>query len=126
MTGVQTCALPILITRKAYGGAYDVMSSKHLRGDVNYAWPTAEIAVMGPKGAVEIIFREDRDDPEKMAARTEEYRDKFANPFIAGHRGFIDDVITPHNTRRRVARALAMLRDKTLDNPPKKHANIPL
>ena len=115
-----------VITRKAYGGAYDVMSSKHLRGDVNYAWPTAEIAVMGPKGAVEIIFREDRDDPEKMAARTEEYRDKFANPFIAGHRGFIDDVITPHNTRRRVARALAMLRDKTLDNPPKKHANIPL
>ena len=115
-----------VITRKAYGGAYDVMSSKHLRGDVNYAWPTAEIAVMGPKGAVEIIFREDRGDPEKIEARTEEYRTKFANPFIAGHRGFIDDVIMPHNTRFRLARALSMLRDKQLENPWKKHANIPL
>ena len=115
-----------VITRKAYGGAYDVMASKHLRGDVNYAWPTAEIAVMGPKGAVEIIFREDRGDPEKIEARTEEYREKFANPFIAGHRGFIDDVIMPHNTRFRVARSLAMLRDKQLENPWKKHANIPL
>ena len=115
-----------VITRKAYGGAYDVMASKHLRGDVNFAWPQAEIAVMGPKGAVEIIFRGDRDDPEKIETRTEEYRQKFANPFIAGHRGYIDDVIMPHNTRRRIARALRMLRDKQLDNPWKKHGNIPL
>ncbi|MCI0431240.1 MAG: acyl-CoA carboxylase subunit beta [Rhodospirillales bacterium] len=115
-----------VITRKAYGGAYDVMSSKHLRGDVNYAWPSAEIAVMGPKGAVEIIFRGDIGDPAKIEARTEEYREKFANPFVAGHRGFIDDVIMPHSTRRRIARALAMLRDKALENPWKKHDNIPL
>ncbi|MBT5267544.1 MAG: acyl-CoA carboxylase subunit beta [Rhodospirillaceae bacterium] len=115
-----------LITRKAYGGAYDVMSSKHLRGDVNYAWPTAEIAVMGPKGAVEIIFRGDLGDAEKIEARTEEYRQKFANPFVAGARGYIDDVIMPHNTRRRLCRALAMLRDKELANPWKKHDNIPL
>jgi propionyl-CoA carboxylase beta chain len=115
-----------VITRKAYGGAYDVMSSKHLRGDVNYAWPTAEIAVMGPKGAVEIIFRAESDDPARIEARTEEYRRKFANPFVAGHRGFIDDVIMPHSTRRRVARSLAMLRDKKLENPWKKHDNIPL
>jgi propionyl-CoA carboxylase beta chain len=115
-----------VITRKAYGGAYDVMSSKHLRGDVNYAWPTAEIAVMGPKGAVEIIFRSDLGDPAKIAERTEEYREKFANPFVAASRGFIDDVIMPHGTRRRVARALAMLRGKELGNPWKKHDNIPL
>ncbi|HUI19278.1 MAG TPA: acyl-CoA carboxylase subunit beta [Alphaproteobacteria bacterium] len=115
-----------VITRKAYGGAYDVMSSKHLRGDFNYAWPTAEIAVMGPKGAVEIIFRQDSGDAEKIARRTEEYREKFANPFVAGHRGFIDDVISPHSTRRRVCRALAMLREKRLENPWKKHDNIPL
>ncbi|MEE8532976.1 MAG: carboxyl transferase domain-containing protein, partial [Alphaproteobacteria bacterium] len=115
-----------VITRKAYGGAYDVMSSKHLRGDVNYAWPSAEIAVMGPKGAVEIIFRGDLGDTAKIDARAEEYRTKFANPFIAGHRGFIDDVIMPHNTRFRICRALSMLRDKKLDNPWKKHANIPL
>ena len=115
-----------VITRKAYGGAYDVMSSKHLRGDLNYAWPTAEIAVMGPKGAVEIIFREDIGDAEKIAKRTEEYREKFANPFIAGHRGYIDDIIMPHSTRRRICRALAMLRDKKLENPWKKHDNIPL
>jgi propionyl-CoA carboxylase beta chain len=115
-----------VITRKAYGGAYDVMASKHLRGDVNYAWPTAEIAVMGPKGAVEIIFRADIGDPKKIEARTEEYRQKFANPFVAASRGFLDDVIMPHSTRRRVARALAMLRDKKLENPWKKHANIPL
>ena len=115
-----------VITRKAYGGAYDVMSSKHLRGDVNYAWPTAEIAVMGPKGAVEIIFRGDIGDSDKIDKRTEEYREKFANPFVAGARGYIDDVIMPHNTRRRVCRALAMLRDKHLDNPWKKHDNIPL
>ncbi|MEX2009888.1 MAG: acyl-CoA carboxylase subunit beta [Dongiaceae bacterium] len=115
-----------VITRKAYGGAYDVMSSKHIRGDVNYAWPSAEIAVMGPKGAVEIIFRGDIGDKDKIAARTEEYRTKFANPFVAGHRGFIDDVIMPRETRRRVARAFAMLRDKRLENPWRKHDNIPL
>ncbi len=115
-----------VITRKAYGGAYDVMSSKHLRGDVNYAWPTAEIAVMGPKGAVEIIFRADSGDAGKIAARTEEYRQKFANPFVAGARGFIDDVIMPRDTRRRLCQALAMLRGKRLENPWKKHDNIPL
>ncbi len=115
-----------VITRKAYGGAYDVMSSKHLRGDVNYAWPTAEIAVMGPKGAVEIIFREELDDPAAIEARTEAYREKFANPYVAAQRGFIDDVIRPHNTRFRVARAFETLRNKTLENPWKKHGNIPL
>jgi len=115
-----------VITRKAYGGAYDVMASKHLRGDVNYAWPTAEIAVMGPKGAVEIIFRADIGDKDKIEARTEEYRAKFANPFVAGALGFIDDVIMPHNTRKRVCRSLAMLKDKELENPWKKHGNIPL
>ena len=115
-----------VITRKAYGGAYDVMSSKHLRGDVNYAWPTAEIAVMGPKGAVEIIFRGDIGDAGKIEARTEEYRQKFANPFVAASRGYIDDIIKPRNTRRRICRALAMLRDKQLENPWKKHDNIPL
>ena len=115
-----------VITRTAYGGAYDVMSSKHLRGDVNFAWPSAEIAVMGPKGAVEIIFRKDIGDAEKIAARTEEYRQKFANPFIAGKRGFIDDVIMPHETRKRVCRSLAMLREKKLENPWRKHGNIPL
>ena len=115
-----------LITRKAYGGAYDVMSSKHLRGDINFAWPTAEIAVMGPKGAVEIIFRAELDDKAKIEARTEEYRTKFANPFVAGHRGFIDDVIMPRGTRQRICRALAMLREKRLENPWKKHDNIPL
>ena len=122
------CTVPkvTVITRKAYGGAYDVMSSKHLRGDVNYAWPTAEIAVMGPKGAVEIIFRSELGDAEKIEARTEEYRTKFANPFVAGHRGYIDDVIMPHNTRRRVSRALALLKNKQLQNPWKKHDNIPL
>ncbi len=122
------CTVPkvTVITRKAYGGAYDVMSSKHLRGDVNLAWPTAEIAVMGPKGAVEIIFRKDIGDPDKIAARTEEYRQKFANPFVAGSRGFIDDVIMPHATRKRICRSLSMLRDKELDNPWRKHGNIPL
>lgn len=115
-----------VITRKAYGGAYDVMSSKHLRGDVNYAWPSAEIAVMGPKGAVEIIFRQDLGDTEKIEARTEEYRERFANPFIAGNRGFIDDVIMPHNTRARISRSLRMLADKELENPWKKHGNMPL
>jgi len=122
------CTVPkvTVITRKAYGGAYDVMSSKHLRGDVNFAWPTAEIAVMGPKGAVEIIFRTDIGDPQKIAERTEEYRQKFANPFVAGHRGFIDDVIRPHATRQRICRSLAMLRDKKQENPWRKHGNIPL
>jgi propionyl-CoA carboxylase beta subunit len=115
-----------VITRKAYGGAYDVMSSKHLRGDVNYAWPQAEIAVMGPKGAVEIIFRADLGDPAKIEARTEEYRARFANPFVAAARGFIDDVIMPHDTRRRVCTALRWLRTKRLENPWKKHGNIPL
>ncbi len=115
-----------VITRKAYGGAYDVMSSKHLRGDVNLAWPTAEIAVMGPKGAVEIIFRQDSGDEDKIAARTEEYRKRFANPFVAGHRGFIDDVIMPHNTRARLCRSLRMLSNKQLENPWKKHGNMPL
>ena len=124
--GEATVPKVTVITRKAYGGAYVVMSSKHLRGDVNYAWPTAEIAVMGPKGAVEIIFRADSDDEAKIAERAETYREKFANPFVAGHRGFIDDVIMPRDTRRRIARSLAMLRDKKLENPWKKHDNIPL
>jgi len=115
-----------VITRKAYGGAYDVMASKHLRGDVNFAWPAAEIAVMGAKGAVEIIFRSELGDPARIEELTEEYREKFANPFVASQRGYIDDVIMPHNTRRRVARALAMLRNKQLENPWKKHGNIPL
>ncbi len=115
-----------LITRKAYGGAYDVMSSKHLRGDVNFAWPTAEIAVMGPKGAVEIIFRQDAGDADKIAARTEEYRQKFANPFVAAKRGYIDDVIMPRHTRQRICRSLTLLRDKKLENPWRKHDNIPL
>jgi len=115
-----------VITRKAYGGAYDVMASKHLRGDVNLAWPSAEIAVMGPKGAVEIIFRKDIGDEEKIAERTEEYRQKFANPFIAASRGYIDDVISPHETRKRVCRSLEMLRNKKLENPWRKHDNIPL
>ncbi len=115
-----------VIVRKAYGGAYDVMSSKHLRGDVNYAWPTAEIAVMGPKGAVEIIFRDEIGDKKKIEKRTKDYKDRFASPFAAAHRGYIDDVIMPHNTRRRLCRALAMLRDKEQENPWKKHPNIPL
>ncbi|KAA0577156.1 acyl-CoA carboxylase subunit beta [Azospirillum sp. Sh1] len=115
-----------VITRKAYGGAYDVMSSKHLRGDVNYAWPSAEIAVMGAKGAVEIIFRGDIGDAEKIEARTEEYKQKFANPFVAASRGYIDDVIMPHGTRRRITKALSMLKNKQLQNPWRKHDNIPL
>ena len=122
------CTVPkvTVITRKAYGGAYDVMASKHLRGDVNLAWPSAEIAVMGPKGAVEIIFREEKNDPAKLARREAEYKEKFANPFVAGARGFIDDVIMPHETRKRICRSLAMLRNKTLENPWRKHGNIPL
>jgi len=115
-----------VITRKAYGGAYDVMSSKHIRGDVNYAWPSAEIAVMGAKGAVEIIYRSELGDPEKIAERIKEYERRFANPFVAAERGYIDEVILPRNTRTRVCRALNMLRNKTLENPWKKHDNIPL
>jgi propionyl-CoA carboxylase beta chain len=115
-----------VITRKAYGGAYDVMASKHLRGDLNYAWPTAEIAVMGAKGAVEIIFRSDRDDPARIAEKTREYEDRFANPFVAAQRGYIDEVIMPHSTRRRVALGLRKLRGKKLENPWKKHGTMPL
>jgi propionyl-CoA carboxylase beta chain len=115
-----------VITRKAYGGAYDVMSSKHLRGDVNYAWPTAEIAVMGAKGAVEIIFRKEAGDPEALAAREAEYKERFANPFVAAKLGYIDDVIMPHGTRRRLIRALRTLKGKVAENPWKKHDNIPL
>ncbi len=115
-----------LITRKAFGGAYDVMASKHLRGDVNYAWPSAQIAVMGAKGAVEIIFRSDLGDPEKIAQRTKEYEDRFLSPFVAAERGYIDEVIMPRLTRKRIGRALALLRHKELENPWKKHDNIPL
>ncbi|WP_440959614.1 acyl-CoA carboxylase subunit beta [Oceanicaulis sp. LC35] len=115
-----------VITRKAYGGAYDVMASKHLRGDVNYAWPSAEIAVMGAKGAAEIIHRKDLDNPEKMAEHVKEYEDRFANPFVAASRGFLDDVIQPHNTRFRLIKSLRTLRNKELTNPWKKHDNIPL
>ncbi len=115
-----------VITRKAYGGAYDVMSSKHIRGDVNYAWPSAEIAVMGSKGAAEIIYRSELDDPEKIAQRSAEYEERFANPFVAAERGYIDEVILPRNTRVRICRALNMLRNKTVENPWKKHDNIPL
>jgi len=115
-----------VITRKAYGGAYDVMSSKHIRGDVNYAWPTAEIAVMGPKGAAEIIYRSELADKDKIAQRTKDYEDRFANPFVAAERGYIDEVIMPNATRRRISRALNMLRNKQVENPWKKHDNIPL
>ncbi|MBN2011934.1 methylmalonyl-CoA carboxyltransferase [candidate division KSB1 bacterium] len=119
-----------VITRKAYGGAYDVMSSKHLRGDINYAWPTAEIAVMGPKGAIEIIYGKEikvADDRElEIQKREAEYRDKFATPYVAAQHGFIDDVIEPRNTRFRIIRALESLSTKRDSNPPKKHGNIPL
>jgi propionyl-CoA carboxylase beta chain len=115
-----------VITRKAYGGAYDVMSSKHIRGDVNYAWPTAEIAVMGAKGAVEIIFRAEAGDPGRLAEREAEYKSRFANPFVAASLGYIDDVIMPHSTRRRLVRALKSLHGKAVTNPWKKHDNIPL
>jgi propionyl-CoA carboxylase beta chain len=115
-----------LITRKAYGGAYDVMSSKHLRGDANYAWPTAEIAVMGAKGAVEILYRSELGDAEKIAARTADYETRFANPFIAAERGFVDDVIIPQNSRFRIIQAFEKLRGKRQQNPAKKFGNIPL
>ena len=119
-----------VITRKAYGGAYDVMNSKHIRGDINLAWPQAEIAVMGPKGAVEILFRRELDEAENSeaaeAAQIEEYREKFANPYIAAARGYVDDVIDPRETRERLISALDMLQNKRDQNPPKKHGNIPL
>jgi propionyl-CoA carboxylase beta chain len=115
-----------VITRKAYGGAYDVMSSKHIRADVNYAWPSAEIAVMGAKGATEILYRAELGDAGKIAKRTAEYEARFANPFVAAERGFVDDVILPRETRRRVARAFETLRHKKASVPAKKHGNIPL
>jgi propionyl-CoA carboxylase beta chain len=119
-----------IITRKAYGGAYIVMSSKHLRGDVSYAWPTSEIAVMGPEGAVNVVFRKEvaeADDPEaKRQELVEAYREEFANPYVAAGRGYIDDVIEPAETRPRIIEALKMLRNKRDTNPPKKHGNIPL
>jgi propionyl-CoA carboxylase beta chain len=119
-----------VITRKAYGGAYDVMSSKHIRGDFNVAWPTAEIAVMGPKGAVEVLFRKDiaeSDDPARATEQMiEDYRGKFAHPYIAAGRGYLDDIIDPRETRPRLISALEMLRSKRDKNPPKKHGNIPL
>jgi len=124
--GEATVPKVTVITRKAYGGAYDVMSSKHLRGDINYAWPTAEIAVMGAKGAVEILYRADLADPARIAERTREYEDRFANPFVAAEKGFIDEVIEPRMTRRRIARAFAALSHKTVQTPWKKHDNIPL
>jgi propionyl-CoA carboxylase beta chain len=124
--GEATVPKVTLITRKAYGGAYDVMASKHLRGDFNYAWPTAEIAVMGAKGAVEILYRSELNDPAKIAERVADYEKRFANPFVAAERGFIDEVIMPKNTRLRICRAFASLRGKKLDNPWKKHDNIPL
>jgi propionyl-CoA carboxylase beta chain len=122
------CTVPLItvITRKAYGGAYDVMASKHIGGDINYAWPTAQIAVMGAKGAVEIIFRQDLGDADKISQRTKEYEDRFCSPFVAAERGYIDEVIMPHSTRRRIARALAMLHNKDVERPWKKHDNLPL
>jgi len=121
-----TVPLVTVITRKAYGGAYDVMASKHIGADVNYAWPTAQIAVMGAKGAVEIIFRQDIADPAKIADHVKEYEGRFLSPFVAAERGYIDEVIEPSQTRKRVARALAMLRSKHVEAPRKKHDNIPL
>jgi propionyl-CoA carboxylase beta chain len=122
------CTVPLVtvITRKAFGGAYDVMASKHIGGDVNYAWPTAQIAVMGAKGAVEIIFRADIGDAEKIAARTRDYEERFLSPFAAAERGYVDDVIMPRQTRRRLARALAMLRGKKVEMPARKHDNLPV
>jgi propionyl-CoA carboxylase beta chain len=120
------CTVPLvtIITRKAYGGAYDVMASKHIGGDINYAWPTAQIAVMGAKGAVEIIFR--GGSAEEIAAQTKAYEDRFLSPFVAAERGYIDEVIMPHSTRRRISRALAMLHSKEVERPWKKHDNLPL
>ncbi|MFN3972239.1 MAG: acyl-CoA carboxylase subunit beta [Gemmobacter sp.] len=124
--GEATVPKVTVLTRKTYGGAYVVMASKHLRGDFSYAWPTAEVAVMGAKGAVEILYRSELGDAEKVAARVKDYEDRFANPFVAAERGFIDEVIMPQSTRRRVCRAFASLRNKSLTNPWKKHDNIPL
>jgi propionyl-CoA carboxylase beta chain len=120
------CTVPLVtcITRKAFGGAYDVMASKHIGGDVNYAWPTSQIAVMGAKGAVEIIFR--GKSAEEIAAQTKAYEDRFLSPFVAAERGYIDEVIMPHSTRARIARALAMLRTKQVEQPWRKHDNMPL
>jgi propionyl-CoA carboxylase beta chain len=124
--GEATVPKVTVLTRKTYGGAYVVMSSKHLRGDFNYAWPTAEVAVMGAKGAVEILYRSELGDKDRIAGRVKDYEDRFANPFVAAERGFIDEVIMPSSTRKRVARAFASLRSKRLQNPWKKHDNIPL
>ena len=124
--GEATVPKVTVLTRKTYGGAYVVMSSKHLRGDFNYAWPTAEVAVMGARGAVEILYRSELGDADKIAQRTKDYEDRFANPFVAAERGYLDEVIMPHSTRKRIARALNMLRHKELQNPWKKHDNIPL
>lgn len=124
--GEATVPKITVITRKAYGGAYIVMNSKHLKGDVNYAWANAEIAVMGPEGAVEIIFREDAKNPESKSKRVEEYREKFASPFVAASRGFIDEVIRPQNTRKRVCKSLQILKNKNISRPWKKHDNLPL
>lgn len=121
-----TVPLVTVITRKAYGGAYDVMASKHIKADLNYAWPSAEIAVMGAKGATEILYRSELADKEKIAQRTADYEARFANPFVAAERGFVDDVIMPHGTRRRVIRAFSTLRHKAVQGPRKKHGNIPL
>jgi len=121
-----TVPMVTLITRKAYGGAYDVMASKHIGADVNYAWPTAEIAVMGAKGATEILYRSELGDKDKIAQRTRDYEERFANPFVAAERGFIDEVIMPHSSRRRIARAFAALRGKSVDARWKKHDTMPL
>jgi propionyl-CoA carboxylase beta chain len=119
-----------IITRKAYGGAYDVMSSKHIRGDINYAWPTAEIAVMGPEAAVNILFKDEieraEDSDQRRKELIAEYNEKFTNPYIAASRGYIDEVIPPHDTRKKIISALDMLKNKRDTNPPKKHGNIPL
>jgi propionyl-CoA carboxylase beta chain len=122
------CTVPLVtcITRKAYGGAYDVMASKHIGGDINYAWPTAQIAVMGAKGAVEILFRAEMADPAKIAQRTAEYEQRFLSPFVAAERGYIDEVIKPRSTRMRIARALSLLRTKEVERPWRKHDNMPL
>jgi acetyl-CoA/propionyl-CoA carboxylase carboxyl transferase subunit len=125
-----TVPLLTVITRKAYGGAYDVMASKHLEADVNYAWPTAEIAVMGPQGAVNILYRDELEDADDVEARRQqlidEYREAFANPYTAAERGFVDDVLEPEDTRRRLIRDLEMLSSKRTDGPNRKHGNIPL
>jgi propionyl-CoA carboxylase beta chain len=124
--GQATVPKVTVLTRKTYGGAYVVMASKHLKADINYAWPTAEVAVMGAKGAVEILYRSERGDADRIAGRVKDYEDRFANPFVAAERGFIDEVIMPHSTRRRVCRAFASLRQKKATAPWKKHDNMPL